>query len=95
MDHLHDAAETEGGRDGESPKYSTPARGEMVIIVQSEDAENIVILVNRLAKVPPLLLVPPVAIRVAVSSLLNYGVDVAAILDVSASLRHHCHARCR
>jgi hypothetical protein len=63
----------------------------MIIIVESEDAEYIVIFVDRLAKVPPLLLVPPVAIWVTVSPLLNYGVNVPAVLDVSAPIVHHCH----
>lgn len=52
----------------------------MVIIVQRQRPKNIVILVNRLAIVPPLLLVPPVAIRIAIPPLLNGRVDVAAIL---------------
>jgi hypothetical protein len=55
----------------------------VVVVVQGQDSENIVILMAGLAIVAALLLVPVIAIWVAVSSLLSGRVDVAAILPLS------------
>lgn len=51
----------------------------MVVVVQRKDTEDIVVFVAGLAKVAALLLVPVVAVWVAVSSLLKGRVDVAAV----------------
>ena len=56
----------------------------MVVVVQRQNSENIVVLVAGLAVVAALLLVPPIAVRVAVSALLWWRVDVATILPLSA-----------
>lgn len=56
------------------------AGGHMVVLVQREDAQNVVVLVDRLAPIPPLLLVGPVAVGVAVLALDARRVDVAAVL---------------
>jgi hypothetical protein len=48
---------------------------------------DVKVLMARLAVVASLLLVPVVAVRVAVSSLLGRGVDVAAVLSPLASAR--------
>lgn len=51
----------------------------MVVVVQRQHTENVVVLVAGLAEVTALLLVPVVAIGVAVSALLSGRVDVAAV----------------
>jgi hypothetical protein len=57
----------------------------VAVVVQRESAKDVVVLVDGLAKVAALLLVPVVAVRVAVRALLGRGVDVAAVLQLSAS----------
>ena len=53
----------------------------MCILICRKDAQRIIVLVHRLAKVAPFLLVPPVAVRVAVLPFDGWRVDVAAILE--------------
>ena len=62
------------------PHNTSSCWGHMCVFVQREHSQNIVVLVNRFAPVPPLLLVRPVAMGVAELSLDFGWVDVAAIL---------------
>ena len=57
----------------------------MVVVMESHDAEDIFIFVDRFAEVPSLLLEMPVAVWVAVLSLCCRRVDVTAILRTSAA----------
>lgn len=52
----------------------------MLLLSQTEHAENVIIFVDRFAIVPALLLVPPVAVRVTMLPILSRRVDVAAVL---------------
>lgn len=60
--------------------HGTLAGGRPVVLVRGEDAQQIVILVDGFAEVPPLLGIPPVAIGVTELPLDRGRVDVAAIL---------------
>ena len=50
------------------------------MLFRTEHAEDIIIFMDGLAKIPPFLLVPPVAIRVPKLPILSRRVDVAAVL---------------
>jgi hypothetical protein len=52
----------------------------MCIFVKGHNAENIVVLVNRLAEVTSLLFIPPVAIGITMLAILAWRVYVATIL---------------
>lgn len=52
----------------------------MVVVVQGQGAEDIVVLVDGLTVVAFVLLVPPLAVGVAVVALLNGRIDEAAVL---------------
>lgn len=54
--------------------------GDMPMLFRTEDAEDIIIFVDGLAVIPPLLLIPPVAVRVSKLPILSRRVDVAAVL---------------
>lgn len=56
----------------------------MVVIVERKRAENIVVLMHRVAEVASFLLVKIFAVRVAVLGLLGTGIDEAAVLCASA-----------
>lgn len=56
------------------------AGGNPCVLIRGEHAHDIVVLVHRLAKVPPLLLVPPVGMGIAELALDAGRVDVAAVL---------------
>ena len=56
------------------------ARGGMGVLLEGEDAEDVVVLMDGLAVVAALLLVPPVGVRVAELTLLARRVNVAAVL---------------
>lgn len=71
-----------------SPICNSPLPG--VIHVYSyggEHAEEVVVFVDRLSVVPPLLLVPPVGVRVAELPLDARRVDVAAVLVMARAAR--------
>lgn len=59
----------------------------MGVLVGGEDAEDVVVLVDELAEVAALLLVPPVGVGVAELALLGRGVGVAAVLLLLVSER--------
>lgn len=61
-----------------------PLGSKVIVVVQRQRTENVMVLVAGLAIVAAVLLVPPVAVGVAVSSLLGGWVDVAAVLLPSA-----------
>lgn len=48
--------------------------------MRREDAQLVIVLVAGFAVVPPVLLVPPVAVRVAELSLNWGGLDIASVL---------------
>lgn len=77
LDHVADAQE--GGDEG-CDLDEALARADPGVYVRREDAQLVVVLVDGLAEVPPLLLVPPVAVRVAELSLDRGGLDVASVL---------------
>jgi hypothetical protein len=56
----------------------------MGVVVERKSPQNVVVFVTGLAIVAALLLVPVVAVRVTIASLLGWGVDVTAILSRSA-----------
>lgn len=50
------------------------------MLFRTEHAEDIIIFVHGFAEIPPFLLVPPVAVRVAKLPVLSRRVDVATVL---------------
>lgn len=52
----------------------------MGVLLRTEDGQDVVVFVDRLAKVPPLLFVPPVMVGVSELALLTRRVRVVAIL---------------
>lgn len=63
-----------------------PVRREVGVVPSTEHAVEIVVLVEGLAQVATLLLVPPVCVRVAVLALHRRRVDVAAVLQWSIAV---------
>lgn len=59
----------------------------MGVLLGAEDTENLIVLVDGLAKVALLLLVPPAAVGISVLTLHGGGVLVTAILDMSVNTR--------
>lgn len=51
------------------------------VFLWREHSQNVVVLVNRLAVIPTLLLIPPVAIRIAELAFDSRGVDVSSVLS--------------
>lgn len=77
------AAKAQEGSDEHSQMEETFAGGDVGILFRAEDTENLVVLVNWLAKVALLLLIPPAAIWVSELALHLGRVLVAAILSHS------------
>lgn len=77
----HDSAEAEEGCDKASEMEQCLARGGVGVFLWTENTKNFVFLVNRLTKVPSLLLIPPAAIRVSVLTLHTGRVLVVVVLD--------------
>lgn len=67
-------------REEGGPADKSLARLHVRILVGAEDAQQVIVLVHGLAKVPPFLLVPPVGVRVAELPLDERWVDVASVL---------------
>ena len=53
----------------------------MCVLIRTEDTKDVVILVDRLAEIASLLLIPPVTIGIAELALYCGRVDVATVLD--------------
>lgn len=77
---LDDVADAQEGGDEGCDLDEALARADPGVLVRREDAHLVVVLVAGLAIVPPLLLVPPVAVGVAELSLDWGGLDVASVL---------------
>lgn len=77
----HDSTQTKNGCDEASDLEQALARGDVGVLLRTEDTENIVLLVNGFTKVPSLLLVPPAAIGVSELTLHTGRVLVVAILE--------------
>ena len=73
------AATAKNGPEG-AEKDPAPAGGEVGVLLWREDGKNVVVLVEGFAVVAALLLVPPIAVRIAELALDGRRVDVAAIL---------------
>lgn len=83
----HDGGEAEDGdREEDELEERLAGRG-VVVLLGREAAEDVVVLVHGLAEVAPRLLVPPVAVRVAVLAVLPRRVDVAAVLFMDFEIR--------
>lgn len=82
LDNVADAQE--GGDEGRDLDEAL-SRADPGVLVRREDAHLVVVLVAGLAVVPPLLLVPPVAVGVAELSLDWGGLDVASVLFETVS----------
>jgi hypothetical protein len=63
-----------------SPDESTSSWRHMCVFIEREHSQNIIVLVNWFAKIPPLLLVPPICVRVSKLSLDHGRVEVPAVL---------------
>lgn len=80
--HVHDTAQSEyRGHEG-TEQNSAPTRLEVGVLLWGEHTQDIVILVDRLAVVASLLLVPPVAVRITELALHRGRVDIAAVLHL-------------
>ena len=76
----HNATDTQEGSDEDAEVEEALASTDVGILLGGEDTENFVLLVNRLAKVSLLLLVPPSAVGVSELSLHARRVAVATVL---------------
>lgn len=76
----HNSAQTEDSCDEASDLEQTLARGDVGVLLGTEDTEDFVLLVNGFAKVPTLLLIPPAAIGISELTLHTGRVLVVAIL---------------
>jgi hypothetical protein len=73
-------SEHAGKHDPEGAKpYRSPARRDVRVVFCRKDTQNIVVFVHRLAEVAAFLLVPPVAVRIAVLALDGWEKGVASI----------------
>lgn len=84
--HAHDPTQCSDGCNRASQQEKPLRWCEMPILLRTEHAQNVIVFVNRFAKVAPLLLVPPIAIRVSKLSWLSRRVDITAILDMDRQL---------
>lgn len=83
----HNTAQAEDDADEGAHEDEALLGGEVGVLVGGEDAEDVVILVDELAEVAALLLIPPVGVGVAELALLGRGVGVAAVLLLLVSER--------
>lgn len=74
-------AESQKGSNKYSKVEETLAGSDVGILLRAEDTENLVLLVDRFAKVTLLLLVPPTAVGISELALHTGRVLVAAILS--------------
>jgi hypothetical protein len=70
----------EDGSDKGTEEEGTVAGLEVGVGLGGEDSEGVVVLVDGLAEVATLLLVPPIAVRVAEGAFDCWGVDISAVL---------------
>lgn len=63
------------------PDESTSSWRHVCVFVEREQSQDILVLVNWLAEIPPLLLVPPVCVRVSELSLDCWRVEISAVLE--------------
>lgn len=80
-------ANAQEGRDEHSQVEEALAGADVGVLLGTEDTENFIVLVDRLAKVALLLLVPPAAVGISVLTLHAGGVLVTAILEMSVNIR--------
>lgn len=78
--HLDADQYTQKGNNECAEHDGTLARSRPCVLVGREHAVEVEVLVDRLAKVPPLLLVPPVSVGVAELTLDRERVDISAVL---------------
>lgn len=74
-------AESQEGSNKHSQMQEALARRDVGILFRAEDTEDLIIFVDRLAKVTPLLLIPPATVGVSELALHTRRVLVAAILS--------------
>lgn len=77
---VDEARDTENRGDKGANHNETGTRRGPGVVVRGEDAEDVVVFVNGLAKVAALLRVPPVGMGIAVLTLDGGRVDVASVL---------------
>lgn len=75
-------AQAQEGHNEHSEVEEALAGADVVVLLGTEDTENLVILVDRLAEVTLLLLVPPAAVGISELTLHAGRVLVVAILDM-------------
>lgn len=80
-------AQAQEGRDEHSQVAEALAGANVGVLLGTEDTENLIVLVDGLAKVALLLLVPPAAVGISVLTLHTGRVLVTAILDMSVNTR--------
>jgi hypothetical protein len=80
VEEAHSPTEPEECHDESTKLQQTFASSHMGILLRTENSQDFILLVNWLAEIPPLLLVPPVGIGVSELALDSGRVLVAAIL---------------
>lgn len=80
VEHADDTAQSEEGYDEGPDLEETFASRDVGILFGTEDTENFVLLVNGLAEVSSLLLVPPIAVGVSEGALNTGRVLVVVVL---------------
>lgn len=96
VEEAHGAAKAQEGGDEAAKMEESLARRDVSVLLRTEDAQDIVILVDRLAKVAPLLLVPPFTVGVAECTLDARRVRVVAVLEtrsIGNTERDSCQER--
>lgn len=87
---VHNSAHASAYSDGTANQEKGFSGSEMRIFLGREHTQNVVVFVYWLPKVPPLLLVPPVAVRISKLPLYWRRVDVAAVLYRSEYVQLRC-----
>lgn len=80
-------AQAQKGRNEHSQVAETLAGADVGVLLRTEDTENLIVLVDGLAEVALLLLVPPAAVGISVLTLHGGRVLVTTILDMSVNTR--------
>ena len=87
IEQSDDASKAEDSRDKGTKLKSALARSDVRVLVGREYGKHVVVLMHRLAKVPPLLLVPPICVRIAELTLDSWWVHVAPVLVTVSLIR--------
>lgn len=81
LDKVNTTDNAQDGTDKDSPPLSGERWGSIVVVVKHETTEEIIVFMDRLVEVTTSLLIPVGSVWVALCAGLEWGVDIAAVLD--------------